>query len=113
MPLRLPGIARHRRAIRPRVMRRKATHPRATRRVMRLLRSARCRCPQACHLQAGFGDRWATCSISPTRSAAPIRPGRHDPERFWRDKTELAGRIAALAVDAESRFWASAPAGNR
>jgi hypothetical protein len=30
--------------------------------------------------------------------------GRHDPERFWRDRTELAGRIAALAIDAKSRF---------
>jgi hypothetical protein len=52
MPLRLPGIAHHRRAIRPRVMRPKATHPRATRRVMRLLRSAMCRRPQARHLRA-------------------------------------------------------------
>jgi hypothetical protein len=30
--------------------------------------------------------------------------GRLDPVRFWRDKTELARQIAALAVDAESRF---------
>lgn len=31
-------------------------------------------------------------------------PGRRDPERFWRDKTELAGQIAALAWDAETRL---------
>jgi hypothetical protein len=30
--------------------------------------------------------------------------GRHNPVRFWRDKTELARQTAALAVDAESRF---------
>jgi hypothetical protein len=27
-------------------------------------------------------------------------PGRHDPEQFWRAKTELAGQIAALDCDA-------------
>jgi hypothetical protein len=36
--------------------------------------------------------------------AAQVRrrdpPGRHDPEQFWRDKTELAASIAALADDA-------------
>jgi hypothetical protein len=31
-------------------------------------------------------------------------PGRHNPEQFWRDKTELAGQIAALAYDAERRL---------
>jgi hypothetical protein len=31
-------------------------------------------------------------------------PGRHDPERFWRVKTELAGQIAALALDAAQRL---------
>jgi hypothetical protein len=31
-------------------------------------------------------------------------PGRRDPEQFWRDKTELAGQIAALARDAETRL---------
>jgi hypothetical protein len=31
-------------------------------------------------------------------------PGRHDPERFWRDKTKLARRIAALADDAARRL---------
>jgi hypothetical protein len=31
-------------------------------------------------------------------------PGRHDPERFWEAKTELAGQLAALAYDAESRL---------
>jgi hypothetical protein len=31
-------------------------------------------------------------------------PGRHDPEQFWRDKTELAGQIAALAYDARERL---------
>jgi|HubBroStandDraft_3_1064219.scaffolds.fasta_scaffold1388605_2 hypothetical protein len=31
-------------------------------------------------------------------------PGRHDPERFWRDKTELAGQLAALAYDARERL---------
>jgi hypothetical protein len=31
-------------------------------------------------------------------------PGRHDPEQFWRDKTELAGQIAALAWDAQERL---------
>jgi hypothetical protein len=31
-------------------------------------------------------------------------PGRHDPEQFWRDKTELAGQIAALARDAQIRL---------
>jgi hypothetical protein len=31
-------------------------------------------------------------------------PGRRDPEQFWRDKTELAGQIAALARDAQSRL---------
>jgi hypothetical protein len=30
--------------------------------------------------------------------------GRHDPEQFWRDKTELAGQIAALASDARERL---------
>jgi hypothetical protein len=30
--------------------------------------------------------------------------GRHDPEQFWRDKTELAGQIAALAWDARERL---------
>ena len=27
-------------------------------------------------------------------------PGRHDPERFWRDKSDLAGRLAELAGEA-------------
>jgi hypothetical protein len=31
-------------------------------------------------------------------------PGRTDPERFWRDKTELAGQLAALAWDARERL---------
>jgi hypothetical protein len=31
-------------------------------------------------------------------------PGRHDPEQFWRDKTELARQIAALARDARERL---------
>jgi hypothetical protein len=31
-------------------------------------------------------------------------PGRHDPERFWEAKTELAGQLAALAYDAETRL---------
>ena len=31
-------------------------------------------------------------------------PERHDPEQFWCDKTELAGRIAALAWDAQDRL---------
>jgi hypothetical protein len=31
-------------------------------------------------------------------------PGRIDPERFWRDKSELAGQIAALAWDAKERL---------
>jgi hypothetical protein len=30
--------------------------------------------------------------------------GRHDPEQFWRGKTELAGQLTALAYDAESRL---------
>jgi hypothetical protein len=34
-------------------------------------------------------------------------PRRHDPEQFWRDKTELAGQIAALAWDAGERFGRS------
>jgi hypothetical protein len=31
-------------------------------------------------------------------------PGRHDPEQFWRDKSDLAGQIAALARDARDRL---------
>jgi hypothetical protein len=31
-------------------------------------------------------------------------PGPHDPEQFWRDKTELAGQITALAWDAGERL---------
>lgn len=31
-------------------------------------------------------------------------PGRHDPEQFWRDKSELAASIAALADDAARRL---------
>jgi hypothetical protein len=30
-------------------------------------------------------------------------PARHDPEQFWRDKTELAGQLAALAYDARTQ----------
>jgi hypothetical protein len=48
MLLRRPGL-RRRQAIRLRVTRPKATHPRATRRVMRLLRSAMCRRLRAIH----------------------------------------------------------------
>jgi hypothetical protein len=36
------------------------------------------------------------------RRLAP--PGRHDPERFWEAKSELAGQIAALAWDAKERL---------
>ncbi len=31
-------------------------------------------------------------------------PGRIDPERFWRDKSELAGKLAELAHDAGRRL---------
>ena len=31
-------------------------------------------------------------------------PGRRDPEQFWRDKSELAARLADLARDAELRL---------
>jgi hypothetical protein len=43
-----------------------------------------------------------------TRLAEQVRrldvPGSQDPSQFARDKTELAGRPAALARDAETRL---------
>ena len=31
-------------------------------------------------------------------------PGRHDPEQFWVDKTEIAARLEGLAGEAERRL---------
>ena len=40
--------------------------------------------------------------------AAAVRrlppPGRHDPERFWADKSDIAARLDELAADARHRF---------
>jgi hypothetical protein len=36
-------------------------------------------------------------------------PGRHDPERFWRDKTEIATRLEGLARDAGERLSGRSP----
>ena len=51
---------------------------------------------------AGRLSEWLLDLAEQVRRLDP--PGRTDPERFWRDKTELAGQIAALAWDAAARL---------
>ncbi len=54
---------------------------------------------------AAVGDRLAGRLFDLAEQVRRLDPpGSSDPERFWRDKTELAARLAALGRDAAVRF---------
>ena len=50
---------------------------------------------------SGIADRLADRLLDPADQVRRLDPpGRTDPERFWRDKSDLAGPLDGLARDA-------------
>ena len=98
-----PSASRVSSALPPRVMRPKATHPRATRRVMRLLRSVMCRRPQARHRRA-IHSRHTIHSPTPIAEAAGLSLHALNRARHGRGNLPERGVCDYLVADGLMRW---------